>query len=288
MPSLRDIKKRIISIENISKITKAMKMVSAAKLKVTQSYLLHTRIYFKKVKGIIDSLIENNNIDNLNLDIVFGSKNVNKKICLLVFTSDKGLCGSFNTNIIKYVNNVIKQCEDYDKMTILNVGKKGFQSFGKLKNIKLIYLKNDVSTVQEYSNKLTNYVYEYLITKQINVFCSLGYLFKNAVKQEINYEKIIPFKKKANNLFSHKFFVHEPCLSSLINVLIPKYISAYIYKNILESTVSEHAARVTAMENASRNAKDTFEMLNLQYNRVRQSNITRELMEIIAGSEAIK
>jgi F-type H+-transporting ATPase subunit gamma len=291
MASLRDIKKRIQSIKNIEKITKAMKMVAASKFKKAHDNSRKGKVYLFKIEEVIQNILLTVDKETIDSNPMFRNHKNKNNVTLFVLTSDRGLCGSFNNNIIRQALSLINQCKvDYSTIDIINIGKKGYNALKKIKNVNIQDSgKLLPSKVFSFSQDLANDFCKKYIEEKIDCLWILGNHFKNPVLQETKLQRIMPLKQSRKKTSLNNIeYIYEPSKENLLNILIPKYFSAYIYQNILESIASEHAARMQAMGNATKSAKEMFEALTLKYNRARQTNITRELMEIISGAEAIK
>jgi len=291
MISLRDMKKRIKSIENIEKITKAMKMVAAAKLKKAQNNVKKYRRYLQSLKNIITNIAFNSDSISLERYPIFNECSNKKHVCLILITSDKGLCGAFNTNIIRCAHKFIcNKKKVYNKLSVINIGKKGYKFFKSIAQISINNIINPWnSDLLKLAENIATKCCEQYINKKIDNLWILNNYFKNPIIQEIKLQQILPIAKFKNIATKHSTnYIYEPSQEFLLNDLIPKYFNMYVFQSFLESLASEHAARMQAMENATKNARETFDLLNTQYNRARQANITKELMEIISGAEAIK
>jgi F-type H+-transporting ATPase subunit gamma len=223
-------------------------------------------------------------------DSIYKENTSSNVVNIIIITGDKGLCGSFNNNLIreakKFINKINKNLRN---IQIISIGKKGYQNLKKQSNINILnsYSVSECTNM-EFSNRMSKSLYSNYMNSHINSLWVINNDFKSVAKQIIAFDKIVPFKKQAVYTFKNKEYNYEPSKKKLLEVLLPQYFSAYIYQKILESSTSEHASRMQAMENASKNAKETFDILKVQYNRIRQSNITSELIEIISGAEALQ
>ena len=292
MPSLDDLKKRIKSVKSTQKITKAMKMVAAAKLRKAQENAEKGRPYSKKMESIILNLTESIS-DPLNAPkLLVGTGNDKTYLCV-VLTADRGLCGGFNSNICKLAKvNFKKILEEGKDLKIITVGSKG------LDQIKREYGKYVVKKFSFKDKKQISYSEAEMVGKEIiNLFnqnqfdkCIIFYNnFKNVITQIPQAEQIIPansksIKSKEEGSYSFEF---EPDEDEILEDLLPRNISTQVFKAFLENAASEQGSRMTAMDNATRNAGDLVDKLTINYNRSRQASITKELIEIISGAESL-
>ena len=292
MPSLDDLKKRIKSVKSTQKITKAMKMVAAAKLRKAQENAEKGRPYSKKMESIILNLTKSIS-DPLNAPkLLVGTGNDKTYLCV-VLTADRGLCGGFNSNICKLAKvNFKKILKEGKDLKIITVGSKG------LDQIKREYGKYVVKKFSFKDKKQISYSEAEMVGKEIiNLFnqnqfdkCIIFYNnFKNVITQIPQAEQIIPansksIKSKEEGSYSFEF---EPDEDEILEDLLPRNISTQVFKAFLENAASEQGSRMTAMDNATRNAGDLVDKLTINYNRSRQASITKELIEIISGAESL-
>ena len=293
MPSLDDLKKRIKSVKSTQKITKAMKMVAAAKLRKAQESAEKGRPYSQKMQNIILNLTKSIN-DPQNAPKLLVGTGEDKKYLCVVLTADRGLCGGFNSNICKLAKtNFKKILKEGKELKIISVGSKGYdqirREYGKyvIKKISFKDKKNITFNEADHVGK------EILSMFNQNEFdkCIIFYNnFKNVITQIPQAQQIIPAKKKdikeqsnTENL-SYEF---EPEEDEILEDLLPKNISTQVFKALLENDASEQGSRMTAMDNATRNAGDLVDKLTINYNRSRQASITKELIEIISGAESL-
>ena len=292
MPSLDDLKKRIKSVKSTQKITKAMKMVAAAKLRKAQENAEKGRPYSQKMQNIILNLTNSINDPQNAPKLLVGNGNDKTYLCL-VLTADRGLCGGFNSNICKLAKTNFKKILDEGKnLKIITVGSKG------LDQIKREYGKYVVKKFSFKDKKQITFTEAEIIGNEIiNLFnnnefdkCVLFYNnFKNVITQIPQAQQIIPAEKKLaveenKNSISYEF---EPDEDEILEDLLPKNISTQVFKAFLENAASEQGSRMTAMDNATRNAGDLVDKLTINYNRSRQASITKELIEIISGAESL-
>lgn len=286
MASLRDLRKRIQTVKSTRQITKAMKMVSASKLRRSQDSLLAIRPYAYKLIGLINALKDR--MDDFEHPLI--SRREVKKTRLIVISSDRGLCGSYNSNIIKKAESYIKEAGlNQDNCVIDFVGKKAYEYFKKrYSNI------GDNYRIQENpTHQTVSYLGEKAIDSYIQGdFDSLVIIyneFKSAMSQKITVERLFPIiTPEYEDTLIMDNFKYEPSKEKVLEDLLPKYVKVEVLRILLEGLASEHGARMTAMESATKNSDEMMKKLSLVYNRQRQSVITTELMEIVGGKEALE
>ena len=291
MPSLDDLRKRIKSVKSTQKITKAMKMVAAAKLRKAQENAEKGRPYSEKMHNIILNL-SNSITDKENAPkLLVGTGNEKVHLCI-VLTADRGLCGGFNTNIVKKAKSFFEKIKSEGKsLKIITVGSKGYDQ------LKRIYGSQIIEKISFKDSKIANYLDAEIVGKKIielfekNEFdmCTIFYnQFKNVMTQIPQEQQIIPLKSneiKKNSVEDNYEF--EPEEDEILSNLLPKNISTQIFKAMLENSASEQGSRMTAMDSATRNAGELVDKLTINYNRSRQAAITKELIEIISGAESL-
>tara|TARA_B100001121_G_scaffold106062_1_gene93771 strand:+ start:4187 stop:5065 length:879 start_codon:yes stop_codon:yes gene_type:complete len=292
MPSLDDLKKRIKSVKSTQKITKAMKMVAAAKLRKAQENAEKGRPYSQKMQNIILNLTRSNN-DPQNAPKLLVGTGEDKTYLCLVLTADRGLCGGFNSNICKLAKlNFKKILSEGKNLKIITVGSKGLDQI-KREYEKYIIKKFSFKDKKQITFKEANIIGNEIINLfNKNEFdkCILFYNnFKNVITQIPQAQQIIPAeetaaKNKDEDALSYEF---EPEEDEILEDLLPKNISTQVFKAFLENAASEQGSRMTAMDNATRNAGDLVDKLTINYNRSRQASITKELIEIISGAESL-
>ena len=292
MPSLDDLKKRIKSVKSTQKITKAMKMVAAAKLRRAQENAEKGRPFSEKMNNIILNLSNSvSDKDNASKFLVGTGKN-DVNLCVVI-TADRGLCGGFNTNICRKAKNYFEKILKEGKtLKIFTVGSKGYDQ------LKRIYGNHIIEKVNfKGYKKITYKEAEQIGEKIIKLFnksqfdmCKIFYnKFKNVITQIPQEQQIIPIEstKKNKENKSQDFYEFEPEENEILDDLLPRNISTQIFKAFLENAASEQGSRMTAMDNATRNAGDLVDRLTINYNRSRQAAITKELIEIISGAESL-
>ena len=291
MASLDDLKKRISSVKSTQKITKAMKMVAAAKLRKAQEGAEKGRPYSEKMHNIILNLSKNISDKENAPRLLSGSGENNTHLCV-VMTSDRGLCGGFNSNIIKKAKKYFQQKQDEGKIIkIITVGSKGYdqlkRQFGD-NIIEKISFKESKNANFFDAEKVGKIIIEKFSNKEFDI-CTIFYnQFKNVISQIPQEQQIIPLETKDNE--DNKLednYEFEPDEDEILGNLLPKNISTQIFKAMLENSASEQGSRMSAMDNATRNAGEMVDKLTIEYNRSRQAAITKELIEIISGAESL-
>ena len=291
MASLDDLKKRITSVKSTQKITKAMKMVAASKLRRAQENAEKGRPYSDKMNNIILNL-SNSISDKSNSPKLLAGSGEDKIHLCIVMTSDRGLCGGFNSNIIKKAKSYFQRILDKGKtLKIITVGSKGYDQ------LKRAYKENIIEKISFKESKYANYfdadkvgkiIIDKFDKKEFDV-CTIFYnQFKNVITQIPQEQQIIPLKASdSNGNSTEDNYEFEPEEDEILSNLLPKNISTQIFKAMLENSASEQGSRMSAMDNATRNAGEMVDKLTIQYNRSRQAAITKELIEIISGAESL-
>ena len=290
MASLDDLKKRIASVKSTQKITKAMKMVAAAKLRRAQESAEKGRPYSEKMNNVILNL-SNGISDKENAPKLLSGTGDDKVHLCVVLTSDRGLCGGFNSNIIKKAKSYFtKILEEGKELKIITVGSKGNdllkRMYGK-KIIENISFKESKNTNYFDADKVGKIVIEKFEAGEFDI-CTIFYnQFKNVITQIPQAQQIIPLNNETDENTSDESYEFEPDEDEILSNLLPKNISTQIFKAMLENSASEQGSRMSAMDNATRNAGEMVDKLTIQYNRSRQAAITKELIEIISGAESL-
>ena len=291
MASLDDLKKRISSVKSTQKITKAMKMVAAAKLRRAQENAERGRPYSEKMNNIILNLSSSVSDKENAPKLLQGTGQEKTHLCV-VLTSDRGLCGGFNSNIIKKAKLFFQKISNENKsLKIITVGSKGYDQLKRqYKNniIEKLSFKDSKNISYFDANKVGKIIIEKFEKEEFDI-CTIFYnQFKNVITQIPQEQQIIPLKteneKDQTNNESYEF---EPEEDEILSNLLPKNISTQIFKAMLENSASEQGSRMSAMDNATRNAGEMVDKLTIQYNRSRQAAITKELIEIISGAESL-
>ena len=293
MPNLKELKNRISSVKSTRKITSAMKMVAASKLRRAQDLAESSRVYADSLSFILSSLAGNTKNSSDLPEILTGREN--SKISLLIInSSDRGLCGGFNSNLFRNAKNWISEQQEKGKsVKIITVGKKA-SSFYRKTDLEVIANFDDLNSNDkqlQVSEEIKNKIMELFENNEIDEVSILFNKFVSVIAQEPTYQSLIPLSNDEADEevtdTSNAVFEFEPDKNELLEYLVPRNFLTQIYRSVLESSASEHAARMTSMDNATRNAGDMIDGLTLTYNRTRQAFITKELIEIISGAEAV-
>jgi F-type H+-transporting ATPase subunit gamma len=293
MANLKAIRVRISSVKSTRQITSAMKMVSAAKLRKAQDKIVRLRPYVSKLQEILAGLSES--LADAEVENVYGRVSDPGKVLIVVITSNRGLCGAFNANVIKETRRIIseKYADQYRKgnLQILTIGKKGFDYLRK-QQIKLLPDQNNLLNNLSFGNVAQ------VADKIMTSFISLEYdrvelvynQFKNAAVQNLTNELFLPVVAKPKGKASQVpvDYIYEPDQEAIVRDLIPKSLKIQFYKAVLDSFVAEHGARMTAMHKATDNATTMIRELTLLYNKARQSAITNQILEVVSGAEALR
>ena len=286
MPNLKEIKSRITSVKSTIQITSAMKMVSAAKLKKAQDAIIQLRPYSNKLTEIMSSVSSASEDSSQNK--YSEAREVNK-ILLVPITSNRGLCGGFNANIIKKTIEIEKELNSKSELTILSIGKKSSEFFKKNKyNVHSTH--DDVFQDVNYEDvsKIAELILNDFANEKFDKVILVYNQFKNAATQIVMQEDFLPLNKtQSENSQEAVDYIYEPGKDEILNELIPKSLKTQLFKAILDSNASEHGARMTAMHKATDNATELKNELTLSYNKARQAAITGEILEIVGGAEAL-
>ena len=285
MANLKNIRSQIKSVKSIQKVTKAMKMVAAAKLRKSQDNMEKARPYSKRIKQLIVDLTHD--IDRSLLPLLNKKGNIDK-IGFVIVTADRGLAGSFNTNIIKMAEQKINKVGK-ENSVLFCVGKKGYEYFYKRDYAVKSYYK-DFWMNLNYNDaiKIGNDIVSSYINNEVDAVNVIYNYFKNVGSQEVVFEDLLPLDfKNDESLPTKQDIIYEPSKTGIVKELTPKFFNTQLWQYLLESFASEQAARMLAMENATVNAKEMIDDLNLEFNKARQSAITTEMLEIVGGAEAL-
>jgi len=284
MSGLKEIRNRISSVSSTMQITNAMKMVSAAKLKKAQDSITATLPYSNKLSDLVKNISAS--IDSVDSNPLFAKREV-KSPLIIVITSNKGLCGGFNSNIIKEVYNISSQYGT-KKPDLLTIGKKGNDILKK--KFSVISSHNDLYDAFSYSNvrSIANDIMGLYTEEKYDEVILVYNHFKNAATQTIIKEQFLPIAENSDeDLSTQGDYIFEPNREKILNELIPKTLSIQLFKSISDSIAGEHGARMTAMHKATDNASELRDQLKLTYNKARQTAITNEILEIVGGAEAL-
>ncbi len=294
MSNLREIKKRIVSVKKTRSITSALKMVAAAKFRKAQMLALQIRPYSFKIEELAKDIAKRTDIKH-----DFFTINENKKICIVVVTADRGLCGGFNTNLIRTAVNVVQENQSKGfEVDIFTIGSKGYNFF-KARDYSIcdqeigVFDKLNINNAKLIGDKIRNLFVE----NQYNQIKIVYNQFKSAVQTIIDDKVLLPLSKQEiieetnkNEPEVEEFsdYIYEPTAERVVDEILNKYIDNELYHILLESNAAEQGSRMTAMDAATDNANNVIEDLTLQYNKARQADITKELSEIVGGAEALK
>ncbi len=296
MASLKDLRDRINSVQSTKKITSAMKLVAGARLKKAQLEAESSRPYADRMQSIINNVTLNlKNLENAP-EIIKGKDSI-KNHLIVVMTSDRGLCGGFNTSITKLVKKKIKDLLKLNKnVKIFCVGKKGLDHLKREFNdsiVESIPISGQKKIDYEFASKISDKILHMYENQEFDSAHIVFSLFKSAIKQEAQLKQIIPIAQEAesslkeNDNINDAIYEYEPEEEEVLKKLVPQNISIQIFSGLLENAAGEQGARMTAMDNATRNAGELIDTLTLNYNRSRQAQITKELIEVISGAEAV-
>ncbi len=299
MATLREIRGRIAGVKNIAKITSAMKMVAAAKMRKAQDAITSARPYAQKLSDILSLLAAN--LEE-SIDPLLQQREEVNNIALIVVSADRGLCGSFNSNILRGTSYHIKRLkQDYPKANIhlITVGKRACDFFGR-RSFTLVERFPGIFTKLDYlyAQDIARLAIEGFLAGQFDKVELIYNEFKSVVKQELVIRQFLPIEpaqqpaadraKPTAYANATIDYIFEPSRERVLSALLPKHLNMQVWRALLESNASEHAARMVAMDNATTNAKDLLRALQLNYNKARQAAITKELLEIVGGAEALK
>ena len=285
MANLKEIRSRITSVGSTMQITSAMKMVSAAKLKRAQDAITQMRPYSNKLTELLENL-------SFNLDSPSTGKYTEKRglknILFVTVSSNRGLCGGFNANIIKKTKELIKNEYSSSDTHILSIGKKTSEHFAK-NNFNVVKQSDELFSDLTYNNvkDVAEYIMNEFIDKKFDKVVLVYNRFKNAATQIVMTENFLPLEEKNTNNNINMDYLFEPSQEEIVKDLIPKSLRTQLFKAVLDSHASEHGARMTAMHKATDNASELRDQLKLTYNKARQTAITNEILEIVGGAEAL-
>ena len=288
--ALKEVRNRIKSVQSTQQITKAMKMVSAAKLRRAQDAITQMRPYAQKLQEMLGNIVSNSDGD---ISLALAADRVVEKVMIIVVTSDRGLCGGYNSNLIKLARQLVNEKyaaqQAKGNVTILPIGKKGFEHFNK-GGFKVVDQYWHIFTHLAFENvqAAAKFAMDAFANKEIDAVELVYSEFKNAATQRFVAEQFLPVKKVVKSSGEKKAdFIFEPGKDVLIAELMPKILNTQLFKAVLDANASEHGARMTAMDKASDNANELLKSLKISYNRARQAAITTELTEIVSGAAAL-
>lgn len=289
--ALKEVRNRIKSVQSTQQITKAMKMVSAAKLRRAQDAITQMRPYAQKLQEMLSNIVSNSDGE---VSMALAAERPVEKALVIVVTSDRGLCGGYNSNLIKLTKQVIREKyaaqNSKGNVQVLPIGKKAFEHFTK-NGFKVVPQFWEIFTGLSFEKvqAAAKYAMDAFANKEIDAVELVYSEFKNAATQQYIAEQFLPVPKVVNPQSTKKSdFIFEPGKEVLVAELMPKILNTQLYKAVLDGNASEHGARMTAMDKASDNANELLKSLKISYNRARQAAITTELTEIVSGAAALK
>lgn len=283
--NMKEIKERIDSIKNTSQITNAMNIVSSTKFKKFQVLTLKSRKYAETIDLAFDNLVASLKGNRF---VIFDGKREVKKVGIVVMTSDRGLCGSFNSVTLRKLDEMIKRFKKEGKeVSVVTIGKKA-KDYCKNREIQVDseYVQLIPETMFEKGKKISEDITQFYLNDFYDEVYLIYSKFVSAIEYNIQIEKLLPIEKKEN--LPTKEYVFEPSEDQVLTAFIPKVLNIKLYQSLLENSASEHSARMSAMKQANDNAADMVKRLTVDYNRERQTMITQELTEIVSGSQALK
>ncbi|MEA2488381.1 MAG: F-type H+-transporting ATPase subunit gamma [Acidobacteriota bacterium] len=287
MPSTIDIRRRIRSVKNTQQITKAMKMVAAAKLRRAQERMMAARPYSAGLRQVLASLA--GRVD-LAMHPLLQPRETEEKVLFLVVTADRGLCGAFNTNVLRAAQNAIAE-KGWPHVELLPIGRKANDFFRRRelpirRSATQVYQALSLDTAREIAQELSND----FVTREVDAVYVIYNEFKSIMTQRVTLERLLPLEQQAETPRANDVpeidYLYEPGPEQILNDLLPKHIEFQLYRILLESAAAEQGARMTAMESATKNASEMISHLTLTYNRIRQAAITKEIIEIVSGAAA--
>ena len=284
MASLKQIRRRIASVKSTQQITKAMKMVAAAKLRRAQENIIKARPYSLKLREVIRDLAAYTERERHPLLAIREPE----KVAIMIVTADRGLCGSFNSNIIRRAVDVIKS-EDTDDIRLINVGRKGHDFFRK-RGYNIIQRHIELFRDLHFGNaaSIGKSVTDLYVQEELDRVYLVYNEFKSAVQQKVIVEQLLPIIPEPPGEGFAFDFLYEPSSAAVLDGILPRYINVQLWRVLLESNAAEQGARMTAMENATENADELIDDLTLHYNKARQAAITKELLEVVSGAEGLR
>jgi len=286
MPSTIDLRRRIRSVKNTQQITKAMKMVAAAKLRRAQERMMAARPYAAALRQVLASISTRVDIDKHRL---LQEREQENKVLLLVVTADRGLCGAFNTNVIRAAQNAIAE-KGWQEVHLLPIGRKAFDFYKRRalpirRQATQVYQALSLETAREIASSLI----EDFVSGEFDAVYVIYNEFKSIIAQRVTLDRLLPLHREWSGHQPHTpaiDYLYSPGPEEILSELLPKHIEFQLYRVLLESAAAEQGARMTAMESATKNASEMIGHLTLTYNRIRQASITKEIIEIVSGAAA--
>ncbi|NAZ30748.1 MAG: ATP synthase F1 subunit gamma [Caldimicrobium sp.] len=291
MPGLRDLRKKIDAVKKIGQITKAMNMVASAKLRGLQGRLEGFRPYRARFETVLGRILASPGLNKSRIALL--QEREVKRVGIVLITADRGLCGAFNSNLIREAENLIKRFRREGKeVELITVGRKGYTYFNRKVPIREAYPEVMARVLVQDARRIARSATQAFLNGEWDEVYLIYGKFINIVKQVPVVEPFLPlrFSKAEEEKEGSKItaYLYEPDEEELLPVILPQYLNTLVFAAMLETAVSEQAARMTAMDNANRACTDMVKQLTLYYNKVRQASITKELMDIVGGAEAIK
>ncbi|MBI4169044.1 MAG: ATP synthase F1 subunit gamma [Acidobacteria bacterium] len=286
MPNVRDFRTRIRSVRSTQQITRGMKLVSAAKLRRAQDRILAARPYAKKMLEVLSSLAAR--VDPERHPLL--ARGPEEKVLLVVMTADKGLCGSFNTNILNQAKSVLERMRDR-QARVDPIGRKARDWFRRRRYpTRRVLVDIFRNVTPEHARDIASDLIGGFCRREFDAVYLVYNEFKSVIQQRVVTEPLLPIPRGAFAAegAAHEDYLYEPAAADLLDALLPKHVEVQVFRALLESAAAEHGARMTAMENATRNAGEMIETLTLQMNKIRQASITKEILEVVSGAEALK
>ncbi len=289
MPSLKDIKKRIGSVKSTQQITKAMKMVAAAKLRRAQEAAVSARPYAEKLQAVMSNLAQREEADGHPL---LNQRGTGRALIVLM-TADRGLCGGFNASVSKEAERFIRDNKHgFDAIDLMIIGRKGRDFLKSRVGDNIIKVHENITTDATYKTAqlIGQEVVDAYSEEKYDAVYVIYNAFQSAIVQIVTVEQVLPIQPQEAEPVKKDTvdYIYEPDRGEVLSQLLPKMVEVQIFRGLLESNASEQGARMSSMDSASRNAAEMIDKLTLQYNRARQAAITKELMEIISGAESVK
>jgi F-type H+-transporting ATPase subunit gamma len=286
MANLQDIRSKINSTKKTQQTTKAMKMVSAAKLRKAQERIVNARPYAYRINDVIQKLAKSKKLEHP----LLGHPEEHGKVLLVVLTSDRGLCGAFNGSIIKHTRQYYqREKANHSKIDFLFIGKKGFDYFKKMGIVPVDVIQNLAAEISyRMAAEISEKLLQYYMDGQYSEIRLVYNEFQSAISQVVKDEVLVPIRHEEAKETDNLDFIFEPAPELILDLLLTKHFAVQVYRSLQESVASEHGSRMSAMENATRNAGEMIKQMTLNYNKIRQAAITTELIEITSGAEALK
>lgn len=283
MAGSKEIRNRIKSVQSTHQITKAMEIVSTTKFKKFSKIVEDSKVYSKSIKEVLKNIASGVKSESHPL---FDGRENPKRICVIVMTSDRGLCGSFNNNALKKLEE-LKRNNPGKEVSVIAIGKKTREYCAKRDyDIKAVYSQLTPEIMFEKAKEISENIVEYYYSELFDEVYLIYNQYESAVVYNLTVEKLIPITRVESE--ENTSYIFEPDAETVLSSLLPKYLNIVIYQGLLNNTASEHSARKNAMKNATDNAEEMIKSLNLQYNRERQAVITQEISEIVGGASALK